>query len=105
MQKCSEESKGKTGKFFDLIIYYKLYRYNPENLSALEQYVDAQVAEDTYDLEANLAILKLYQFNPTCFKTEYVVSILLKALANLPHTDFILCKCLIDPQLVSFDHM
>ncbi|XP_052472618.1 eukaryotic translation initiation factor 3 subunit K-like isoform X2 [Carassius gibelio] len=30
-------------------------RYNPENLSTLERYVDTQARENTYDLEANLA--------------------------------------------------
>jgi len=34
-------------------------RYNPENLKILEQYVFAQASENTYDLEANLAVLKL----------------------------------------------
>lgn len=34
-------------------------RYNPENLSVLEKYVNIQVQENTYDLEANLAVLKL----------------------------------------------
>ena len=28
-------------------------------------------------------------------KMHVVVKILLKALANLPHTDFVLCKCLL----------
>ncbi|ESO87700.1 hypothetical protein LOTGIDRAFT_194136 [Lottia gigantea] len=71
-------------------------RYNPENLATLERYVEMQVRENTYDLEANLAILKLYQFNPSYFQTHITCFILLKALTNLPHTDFILCKCLID---------
>lgn len=73
-------------------------RYNPDNLNRLELYVEEQATKNEYDLEANLAILKLYQFNPTCFRPEVVVNILLKALTNLPHTDFILCKCLIDLQ-------
>ena len=34
-------------------------RYNPENLAALERYVDIQVRDNAYDLEANLAVLKL----------------------------------------------
>lgn len=34
-------------------------RYNPENLSTLERYVEMEAQENTYDLEANLAILKL----------------------------------------------
>lgn len=74
-------------------------RYNPENLQKLELYVEQQALKNEYDLEANLAILKLYQFNPNCFQPQVVVNILLKALTNLPHTDFILCKCLIDLQL------
>jgi len=72
-------------------------RYNPENLVPLEKYVEAQVRDNYYDLEANLAVLKLYQFNPTYFQTKVVEDVLLKALTNLPHTDFVLCKCLIDP--------
>lgn len=77
-------------------------RYNPENLVKLENYVQIQASENMYDLEANLAVLKLYQFNPASFKKEVVVQILLKALTNLPHTDFVLCKCLIDQDKVSF---
>lgn len=34
-------------------------RYNPENVTVLEEYLDKQCASDDYDLEANLAILKL----------------------------------------------
>jgi len=71
-------------------------RYNPENLQKLEGYVAMQCKENVYDLEANLAVLKLYQFNPTFFKINVTSQIVLKALTNLPHTDFTLCKCLID---------
>ncbi|KAK3534814.1 hypothetical protein QTP86_026076, partial [Hemibagrus guttatus] len=71
-------------------------RYNPENLSTLERYVETQARENAYDLEANLAVLKLYQFNPAYFQTSVTSQILLKALTNLPHTDFTLCKCMID---------
>ncbi|NXL78659.1 EIF3K factor, partial [Leptocoma aspasia] len=71
-------------------------RYNPENLATLERYVETQAKENAYDLEANLAVLKLYQFNPAFFQTGVTAQILLKALTNLPHTDFTLCKCMID---------
>jgi translation initiation factor 3 subunit K len=71
-------------------------RYNPENLNKLERYVQMQCQENVYDLEANLAVLKLYQFNPMFFQMSVTSQILLKALTNLPHTDFTLCKCLID---------
>uniref|UniRef100_A0AAV2J761 Eukaryotic translation initiation factor 3 subunit K n=1 Tax=Knipowitschia caucasica TaxID=637954 RepID=A0AAV2J761_KNICA len=37
-----------------------------------------------------------YQFNPAYFQTPVTSQILLKALTNLPHTDFTLCKCMID---------
>lgn len=71
-------------------------RYNPENLQTLHKYVEIQARENAYDLEANLAVLKLYQFNPQKFQKSVVEQILLKALTNLPHTDFVLCKCLIE---------
>ncbi|PWS22484.1 hypothetical protein DKP78_18145, partial [Enterococcus faecium] len=58
--------------------------------------VETQARENAYDLEANLAVLKLYQFNPAYFQTTVTSQILLKALTNLPHTDFTLCKCMID---------
>ncbi|NWV78912.1 EIF3K factor, partial [Dasyornis broadbenti] len=76
-------------------------RYNPENLATLERYVETQAKENAYDLEANLAVLKLYQFNPAFFQTGVTAQILLKALTNLPHTDFTLCKCMIDQAHVS----
>lgn len=43
-----------------------------------------------------------YQFNPAYFQTAVTSQILLKALTNLPHTDFTLCKCMIDQTHVSF---
>jgi len=74
----------------------ELDRYNPDNLPFLENFVDLQCRANFYDLEANLAVLKLYQFNPSAVKLQIVAQILLKALTNLPHSDFVLCKCLID---------
>ncbi|XP_057303622.1 eukaryotic translation initiation factor 3 subunit K-like [Hydractinia symbiolongicarpus] len=78
-------------------------RYNPDNLQTLEHYVQMQAFEQTYNLDANLAVLKLYQFNPSMFKETVTCQILLKALMNLPNTDFILCKCLIIEQHQSFE--
>ena len=42
-----------------------------------------------------------YQFNPSYFQTSVTATILLKSLTNLPHTDFTLCKCLVDAARVS----
>lgn len=35
-------------------------RYNPSNVNPLEAFVDQQCAQGTYNLDANLALLKLY---------------------------------------------
>ena len=51
-----------------------------------------------YDLEANLTHLKLYQFNPQYFSLPTVAQILLKALTNLPHSDFMQCKSLLSQE-------
>ena len=76
-------------------------RYNPENISILERYVEMQSKEHGYDLEANLALLKLYQFNPSYFSIQTVAQILLKALTNLPHSDFVQCKSLLSQENLS----
>jgi len=78
-------------------------RYNPDNIRILEQYVDVQAKDNTYDLEANLLLLKLYQLNPggsyAAPRASYVTKILLKALMQLPKNDFQICKALTDPEL------
>lgn len=79
------------------IILFPFFRYNPEHLKTFEDHVNLQAKENTYDLEANLAVLKLYQFNPPMLNLEITHLILLKALTNFPHTDFTLCKCLLLP--------
>ena len=80
---------------------FSLCRYNPDNQVMFEQYVERQCQDNTYDLEANLALLKLYQFNPSQYNPDVTQRILLKAITNLPHTDIILCKCLLAPENVS----
>lgn len=45
--------------FITLLILFYFIRYNPENLGTLEKYINMQAQENTYDLEANLAVLKL----------------------------------------------
>jgi len=70
-------------------------RYNIEILSQLENYVQYQVDKQTYHLEANLTVLKFYQFHPEKLQKFIVGKILIKALMNLPSTDFTLCMYLI----------
>ncbi len=64
--------------------------------------MELQAQENTYDLEANLSVLRLYQFGPNLYRSNIVNLILMKALTNLPHTDFVLCKCLLTQDHVSF---
>nr|CAG4645763.1 EOG090X0BWZ [Lynceus sp. MCZ IZ 141354] len=73
-------------------------RYNPENLRTLESFVGLQASGNIYELEANLAVLRLYQFSPHHYNNDIAALILLKAFTNLPHTDFVLCKCLLSPE-------
>merc|ERR1712241_1176268 len=74
-------------------------RYNPENIQTLERYVEMQARDaGAHDPEANLTLLKLYQFNPQYFSLQTVAQILLKALTNLPHSDFMQCKSLLSQE-------
>eukprot|EP00088_Acartia_fossae_P034307 TRINITY_DN351_c0_g1_i1.p1 TRINITY_DN351_c0_g1~~TRINITY_DN351_c0_g1_i1.p1 ORF type:complete len:215 (+),score=75.20 TRINITY_DN351_c0_g1_i1:56-700(+) len=78
-------------------------RYNPDKVSTLEHYVNLQARERGYDLEANLALLKLYQFMPDMYKLDVVAQILLLSLTNLPHTDIVLCKAMLTQDILHDD--
>jgi len=71
-------------------------RYNPSNIGILEDYLYQQTRSEEYDCLANLAILKLYQFNPTLYNSDVVIHILIKALTSSPFPDFYLCVSLLD---------
>jgi len=70
-------------------------RYDPTILPQLEAYVGAQCKDGSYDLDCNLAVLKLYQFHPKLMDITVTGKIILKALTNLPESDFLLCTYLI----------
>ncbi|GAA5938935.1 hypothetical protein JCM3775_003171 [Rhodotorula graminis] len=59
-------------------------RYNPGNCHLLEDYLQQQLSTGTYDLHANLALLKLYQFNPAILSPSASLSALFLALSNAP---------------------
>ncbi|URE28909.1 hypothetical protein MUK42_15805 [Musa troglodytarum] len=73
--------------------------YNPDIVSDLENYVNEQVSSQTYSLEANLCLLRLYQFEPGRMSIPIVVQILIKALMAMPASDFSLCLFLIPEQV------
>lgn len=47
-----------------LVLFKDTFRYNPENVSELSACVKAMVAENEYDRDVLLTVLKLYQLNP-----------------------------------------
>lgn len=56
---CLHKVTGLSSFFVSVLLSGFFYRYNPENLATLERYVETQAKENAYDLEANLAVLKL----------------------------------------------
>ncbi|KAL6648690.1 hypothetical protein ACP70R_012914 [Stipagrostis hirtigluma subsp. patula] len=69
--------------------------YNPDILNDLEKFVNEQVSNQTYNLDANLSLLRLYQFEPERMSIQIVARILIKALMAMPAPDFSLCLFLI----------
>ncbi|MCJ1465201.1 hypothetical protein MMC07_003817 [Pseudocyphellaria aurata] len=78
-----------------------LDRYNPETTTVFQDYVTQQCEDRTYDCYANLALLKLYQFNPHLTRDEPTTNILVKALTVFPSPDFSLCLHLLPPHILS----
>ncbi|GIK01384.1 eukaryotic translation initiation factor 3 subunit K [Aspergillus viridinutans] len=72
-----------------------LDRYNPETTTVFQDYVVQQCEERTFDCYANIALLKLYQFNPHLLQPETVTNILAKALTVFPSPAFSLCLALL----------
>ena len=56
-------------------------------LPDLENLVNEQVSSQTYSLDANLCLLRLYQFQPERMSTQIVAQILVKALMAMPAPD------------------
>eukprot|EP01134_Creolimax_fragrantissima_P006429 CFRG6429T1 len=74
-----------------------LDRFNPDVLPVLHQYIN----EKEYNLEANIATLKIYQFNPDLTNKDVIITILLKSIMHLPGPDFHLCQCLMSEELLA----
>ncbi|KAJ5523082.1 Eukaryotic translation initiation factor 3 subunit K [Penicillium frequentans] len=63
-----------------------LDRYNPETTTVFQDYVVQQCEDRSFDCYANLALLKLYQFNPHLTQPDTVTNVLVKALTPFPTT-------------------
>ena len=69
--------------------------YDVARVPSLEANVRQQCADGTYDLDNNLALLKLYQFHPEKSDSAVVGRVLVKALTRLPASDYLRCTYLI----------
>ncbi|KAK6443012.1 hypothetical protein LTR95_000725 [Oleoguttula sp. CCFEE 5521] len=83
------------------VILNGLDRYNPETTTIFQEYVAQQCETQTYDCYANLALLKLYQFNPHLSHPETITNILTKSLTVFPSPDFSLGLALLPPAVLS----
>ena len=103
-KKSHENSKASNGILSFILSLFLIdflqSRYNPNCRPMLEEYVQYQIDNRVYDFDANMALLKMYQFDPSNFQGDKVADILLLALTNLPKSDFLLCKYLLDTQKV-----
>ncbi|KXT15488.1 hypothetical protein AC579_3373 [Pseudocercospora musae] len=77
-----------------------LDRYNPETTTVFQEYVAQQCENQTYDCYANLALLKLYQFNPHLSHAETTTNVLVKSLTVFPSPDFSLALALLPPYVL-----
>lgn len=77
-------------------------KYDIKLVPDLERYVDEQVSNNTWNLETNLALLRHYQFAPSTAKINVLAKLLLKALAQLPGSDFKTCIHLV-PERIQAD--
>ncbi|PIA18497.1 ARM repeat-containing protein [Coemansia reversa NRRL 1564] len=78
-------------------------RYNPQKIGVLEDYLAHQCANPdpntNHDLMANLALLKMYQFNPPMMDLDVIRRILAKALISTSQGDFNLCLYLLSDDI------
>ncbi|KAJ1800020.1 hypothetical protein LPJ59_001410 [Coemansia sp. RSA 2399] len=80
-------------------------RYNPQKAGVLEDYLVRQCANpdpvSNHDLMANLALLKMYQFNPDLVDLDIIRRVLAKALISQSQGDFNLCLYLLSDDICS----
>jgi len=83
-----------------------LARLNPEKLDFYIDYLKFQVEHGFYDSDANLNILKLFQFSPdliTRTSIDTVHLILIKALMQLPTPDYVFCRAQLSQDMLEND--
>ncbi len=79
----------------------QLIETNPFDLNTiqkLEQYVNDQYQNNTYDYQSNKELLKCYQFYAQNANTEIICKILILSLMRLPSSDYLSLLYLINKQ-------
>ena len=66
-------------------------RFSKDSINILEDNINQQVKENSYNREVNLALFALYRLYPETINTDVVNKVLCKALMNLPSSDFTAC--------------
>lgn len=102
MVRGRQEEMGREQVSYTVEQLVALNPYNPDMLPDLENHVNEQVSSQTYSLDANLCLLRLYQFEPEKMSSQIVARILIKALMAMPAPDFSLCLFLI-PERVQME--
>eukprot|EP00483_Globobulimina_turgida_P011740 UN11762 len=70
-------------------IHIEDHLYDETELKPLEDYVRKQVSEEAlYDFHSNLYLMKMYSLFPSVARKDIVIKLLLKAIMNLPESDF-----------------
>lgn len=70
-------------------------QFSEDSLPLLTKYLDDQLANNHYDVEANMTVLKLFAMHPTIKDFDVMRKVLLKCLMAFPSTDFQQCTFLI----------
>merc|ERR1712010_329472 len=73
--------------------------YDKDTIPTLEAYVDEQLASGEGDIDANTALLKLYQFHPEATNVSAVRKILILAMKSMPESEFQLCLFLVSQKV------
>lgn len=87
--------------YVEMSNFYSAHSFAENIIEELEKYLQEQVKEGSYDFEGNRTLLKLYLYFPHKIKPDFIVTMLLKALCNVPQNDYIILLYMI-PEYLSF---
>lgn len=72
----------------DIISLLETAPYEASTCTALENHLQTQLTNRTYDFNANKALLKYYHLSPDSIKLDHVCHLLILSIMRLPASDF-----------------